>query len=126
MADTLERLFSAMKERDAPGYLKWLNVRLGEAVRLIPVDEVCYFKAEDKYTVVKTCGGESLIKKSVRKLCEELDPERFWRIHRGVIVNVAHIAAVSRSFGGRLTIRLKDLPETLTVSRSYAHLFRHM
>ena len=51
---------------------------------------------------------------------EELDPDQFWRIHRGTIMNVSRIAKVSRSFAGRLMISLKDLPETLTVSRSYA------
>ena len=106
--------------------MKWIKVRHGEEVRLIAIDDVCYFKAEDKYTVVKTREGESLIKKSIRQLTEELDPDQFWRIHRGTIINVSRIARVSRSFAGRLFISLKDLPETLTVSRSYAHLFKQM
>ena len=101
-------------------------MRQGEAVRLIAVDDICYFKAEDKYTVVKTLEGESLIKKSIRQLTQELDPEQFWRIHRGTIINISRIARVSRSFAGRLIVSLKDLPETLTVSRSYARLFRQM
>jgi DNA-binding LytR/AlgR family response regulator len=74
--------------------------------------------------VVRTREGESLIKKTIRQLTEELDPDRFWRIHRGTIVSVNQIAGVSRSFSGRLIIKLKDLPETLSVSRSYAHLFK--
>jgi DNA-binding LytR/AlgR family response regulator len=83
-------------------------------------------RAEDKYTVVKTREGESLIKKSIRQLAEELDPDQFWRIHRATIINVSQISRVSRSFAGRLIITLKDLPEPLTVSRSYAHLFKQM
>ena len=123
---TMDRLLAAMKDKQLPGYLKWIKVRQGEEVRLIAIDEVCYFKAEDKYTVVKTRQGESLIKKSIRQLTEELDPDQFWRIHRGTIIRISQIYGVSRSFAGRLIIKLKDLPETLTVSRSYAHLFKQM
>ena len=122
----MERLLAALIHKKSPGYLKWIKVRHGEEVRLISIDEVCYFKAEDKYTVVKTREGESLIKKSIRQLGEELDPERFWRIHRGTIISIGQISGVSRSFSGRLIIKLKELPETLTVSRSYAHLFKQM
>ena len=66
------------------------------------------------------------INRSIRKLAEELDPDQFWRIHRGTIINVSRIARVNRSFAGKLIVNLKDLQETLTVSRSYAHLFKHM
>jgi DNA-binding LytR/AlgR family response regulator len=123
---SMERLLAAMKDRPAAGYLKWIKVRLGEEVRLIAVDDIFYFKAEDKYTVVRTREAEALIKKTIRQLTEELDPDQFWRIHRGIIVSVRRIGRVSRSFAGRLIIKLKDLPETLTVSRSYAHLFKQM
>jgi DNA-binding LytR/AlgR family response regulator len=95
-------------------------------VRLISIDEICYFNAEDKYTVVKTLENESLIKKSIRQLTGELDPDQFWRIHRGTIINVSRIGKVNRSFAGRLVITLRDLSETLSVSRSYAHLFKQM
>ena len=123
---TMDRLLAALKDKQLPGYLKWIKVRHGEDVRLISVDEVCYFKAEDKYTVVKTRTGESLIKKSIRQLAAELDPDHFWRIHRGTIINVNFIDRINRSFSGRLSIKLEELPEALTVSRSYAHLFKQM
>jgi len=123
---TMDRLLAALHDKQSPGYLKWIKVRHGEEVRLIAIDDVCYFKAEDKYTVVKTREGESLIKKSIRQLTGELDPDHFWRIHRGTIINLSQIAKVSRSFAGRLIISLKDMPETLTVSRSYARLFKQM
>jgi len=126
MADTFEQLLSALKNKQAPDYLKWIKVRQGENLRLIAVDEVCYFKAADKYTLVRTHAGESLIIKSIRQLSEELDPHQFWRIHRGSIVNISQIANANRSFAGRLILKLKDLPETLNVSRSYAHLFKQM
>jgi DNA-binding LytR/AlgR family response regulator len=77
-------------------------------------------------TLVKTADRESLIKKSIQQLSASLDPAQFWRIHRGTIINVSQISEVTRSFGGRYLVRLKDLPVTLTVSRSYAHLFKQM
>ena len=123
---SIERLLAAINSKETPGNLKWIKVRHGDEVRLIAIAEVCYFKAEDKYTVVKTLEGESLIKKTIRQLSEELDSDQFWRIHRGTIINVGQIRNVSRSFAGRLIITLKDLPESLTVSRSYAHLFKQM
>lgn len=125
-AGTFERLLSALKDKPVSDNLKWIKARHGDSVRLIAVDEVCYFKAEDKYTLVRTRDGESLIKKSIRQLSEELNPDQFWRIHRGTVINVGKIAKVHRSFGGKLLIQLKDLSETLTVSRSYAHLFKQM
>jgi len=121
---TMDRLLAALDDQKSPGYLKWIKVRHGEEVRLIAIDDVCYFKAEDKYTVVKTRDGESLIKKSIRQLAGELDPDQFWRIHRGAIINISQVVRVSRSFSGRLIISLKNLSETLTVSRPYAHLFK--
>ena len=123
---SMERLLASLKEGPAAGFLKWIKVRQGEEVRLIAVDDIFYFKAEDKYTVVKTREGEALIKKTIQQLSEELDPDQFWRIHRGVIVSVKRVGRVSRSLAGNLVIRLKDLPETLTVSRTYAHLFKQM
>jgi len=123
---TMDRLLAVLNDKQLSGYLKWIKVRHGEGVRLIAVDDICYFQAEDKYTVVKTRDGESLIKKSIRQLTGELDPDRFWRIHRGTIVNVNCIDRIYRSFAGRLSVKLEDLSDTLTVSRSYSHLFKQM
>lgn len=126
ISDTLERLLFRLKDQGDGGYLKWIKARRGEQVQLVAVDDVHYFRAEDKYTMVKTGDGEYLIKMSIRQLAGELNPEQFWRIHRSTIVRVSCVAGVHRSFSGRLLIKLKDLPESLTVSRSYAHLFKQM
>lgn len=122
----LERLLVRLKNEEEVGYLKWIKVRHGDQVRLVAVDDVYFFKAEDKYTVVKTGNGEYLIKTSIRQLAEELDPDQFWRIHRGTIIKASQVDRVSRSITGRFVIKLKDLPEPLTVSRSYSHHFKHM
>jgi DNA-binding LytR/AlgR family response regulator len=73
-----------------------------------------------------TKESESLIKKSIKELADELDSAQFWQIHRGTIVNVARIDKVSHSLTGRGVVKLKERPELLTVSRNYLHLFKHM
>lgn len=106
--------------------LNWIRASVGNQVRLIPVEEVCYFQANDKYVSVFTKEGEALIRLSLKELLDQLDPKRFWQIHRGTIVNLSHVAATSRDFRGHLSISLKTRDETLPVSRAYAHLFRQM
>jgi DNA-binding LytR/AlgR family response regulator len=91
---TLERLLLRLKTEEDAGYLKWIKARHGDQVRLVAVDDIYYFKAEDKYTVVKTGDGEYLIKISIRQLAEELDPDQFWRIHRSTIINLSWVAGV--------------------------------
>jgi DNA-binding LytR/AlgR family response regulator len=95
-------------------------------MRLIPVDEVCYFQAEDKYTKVVTASGDALIRTSIRELFDDLDPEIFWQVHRSTIVNLRAIARVERDYRDQPLIFLKDRPEQLTVSRTFAHLFKSM
>lgn len=126
LSATLEQLLVRLQNKDDAGHLKWIKARQGEQLRLVAVDDVYFFKAEDKYTVVRTGDNEYLIKMTIRQLTEELDPEQFWRIHRSTIVNVNCVTGVHRAFGGRLIVTLKDLAETLTVSRTYAHLFKQM
>jgi len=122
----IEQILGARKrENDLPN-LAWLKVQEGEAVRLIAVTEVYYFQAEDKYTTVVTGTGEWLIRKSIKELAAELDPNRFWRIHRGTIVNVARIEAASRNFSGSYSLKLKGLAKSITASRGYGYLFKQM
>ena len=126
MSEIAKRILAELKNRETKEYLQWIKAQHRDGIRLIPVDEVCYFKASDKYTMVMTKEGETLIKKSIKELTDELDPNQFWRIHRGTIVNVSHISKASRSLTGRGALTLKERPEILTVSRSYIYLFRQM
>jgi len=126
MTEVVERAIARLYKKGKPGYLRWLRAQHGDGIRLIPVDEVCYFKASDKYTLVLTKEGELLIKKAIKELANELDPNQFWRIHRGTIVNAHYITKVSRSLTGRGVVKLKDRPELLTVSRSYINIFKQM
>jgi len=108
------------------GRLAFVRASVGNQVRIIAVDEVCYFQANDKYTSVYTADGEALIRTSLRELLDQLDPERFWQVHRGTIVNVAQVAATQRDVSGRTQIRLKSRPELVAVSRAFAHRFKQM
>jgi DNA-binding LytR/AlgR family response regulator len=106
--------------------LRWINASVGQTLKLITVDEVQYFQADNKYTRVVTRDGEALIRKSLKELVEELDTQQFWQIHRATLVNAMAVSGVSRDFRGRLLVKLKERPETLPVSDSYAHLFKQM
>ncbi len=107
-------------------YLRWITASQGNELRLITVDEICYFQADNKYTLVVTSDKESLIRRPIKELIDELDPQTFWQIHRGTLVNVNVIAGVQRDMGGRLRVKLKQRKETLPVSEPYTHLFRQM
>jgi DNA-binding LytR/AlgR family response regulator len=108
------------------GMLRWINATVGQNLRLITVDEVVYFQADNKYTRVVTGDGEALIRKSLKELVDELDAQQFWQIHRSTLVNVAAIAGVTRDFRGRMLVKLKKRDDTLLVSDTYTHLFRQM
>ena len=110
----------------APGPLRWIKAQAGQAIRLLGVDEICYFQASEKYTTVVTRDAELLIRTSIKELAEQLDPAQFWQIHRSTLVNVRQIAAARHDAMGRLALQLKHRPETLPVSRTFAHLFRQM
>ena len=116
-------------ERKAPAprrYLQWINASRGAAVRLVTVEEIHYFKSDQKFTLVVTHDGESLIRKTIKDLVEDLDPTMFWQVHRSTVVNVHAIDSVIRDARGSLVLRLKNRPEKLAVSEAYHHLFRQM
>jgi DNA-binding LytR/AlgR family response regulator len=126
LTEVIDQVLSRLPSRGKADYLHWIKTQLKDSVRLIPVEEIDYFKAEDKYTLVITKEGESMIKKSIKELAQELDPGQFWQIHRGTIVNVSRIEKVSRSLTGRGILKLKGRPDLFTVSRNYLHLFKQM
>jgi len=106
--------------------LVWLTASVGKETRLILIDDVAYFKADDKYTVVATAEGEALIRKPIRELLEALDPTLFKQVHRSTIVNLKAVAGITRDDSGRGTMRLKNRAETLPVSLTYMPLFKNM
>ncbi len=125
----LEQLLSDLSSRLGgrnADHLRWIKASVGQNVRLIPVEEVLFFQSVEKYTRVVTCDSETLIRKPIKELLDELDPSRFWQIHRATIVNVDFIAAVKRGLKDQAELSLRDHREILTVSRAFTHLFRQM
>jgi len=106
--------------------LQVIRAAVGNQVRLIPVVDVVFFEALDKYINVVTADGEALIRISLKELLPQLDATRFWQVHRGTIVNAGCVHSAVRDDMGRLTLRLRGRPETPRVSPLYAHLFRQM
>ena len=123
----LERLAGELRGRgEGRRWLQWIKASVGTTVRLIPVEQVVFLRSDEKYTLVVWDGGEALIRKTIRELADELDPERFAQIHRSVIVNLARIAQVSRGVNETADVHLTGRNDVLPVSRSYLHLFRQM
>ncbi len=107
-------------------YLRWIAASQGGETRLVTMEEIVYFRSDNKYTLVATADKEALIRISIKELAEQVDPGVFWQIHRGTIVNVGYIAGVTRDIRGHMALRLKKRSEMLPVSDSYTHLFRQM
>ena len=124
-APSMESLIGELARRIAPPpALQWLQASLGNTLKLVNVDDVAYFQSDTKYTRLATRDGEALVKKTLRELASELDPRHFWQVHRGTIVNIRAIAAVTSDDMGRREISLRGRPEKLEVSRTFAHLFK--
>jgi DNA-binding LytR/AlgR family response regulator len=125
LADLLATLASEMKggsRRPAP--LEVIQAGVGKEVRLIRIDEVVYFESDARYTRVVHQGGEALIRTPLKELLAQLDAQRFWQVHRSIIVNHRHIASAVRVDEGNMHLTLRDRPERLPVSRHFQGLFK--
>ncbi len=126
LAAVVEPLRAQVPAASKQAPLAWITASAGKETRLILVDDIAYFQADNKYTVVMTAEGEALIRKPIRELLDVLDPAIFRQIHRSTIVNMKAVAAITRDETGRGTIRLKTRPETLPVSLTFMPLFRSL
>ena len=126
LAALVRQLSVALPRTTAAPPLVWITASSGKETRLIMVDDVAYFQSDNKYTVVMTKEGESLLRKPLRELLDVLDPATFKQIHRATIVNLKAIASITRDDTGKGIVKLKSRPETLTVSLSFMPLFRNM
>ncbi len=130
----LRALLSLRTENTRPQHLEpalpplqLLQASVGKQLRMVPVAEVLHLEAADKYVrVFTTDGAEVLLRTPLKELMQRLDAQVFWQIHRGSVVRASAIDAVTRDDSGRLSLRLKGLPNKLNVSRLYAHLFKAM
>lgn len=106
--------------------LEVIQAGVGNLVHMVPVAEVLYFEAADKYLRVVTAEREHLIRMSLRELLPQLDPQLFWQVHRSLVVRATAITVAQRDESGKVFLTLRGRPERLTASRLYAHLFRGM
>jgi DNA-binding LytR/AlgR family response regulator len=135
-AEALEHTLAQLRALLAPGAaapaaavvprLRVVQAQVGSLVHLVPVNEVIYFEAADKYLRVVTSEREHLVRLSLKELLPQLDPLDFWQVHRGTVVQARCIASARREESGKVTLALRGRPETLTASRLYAHLFKGM
>ena len=121
----LSALAGELRRRAPAGdRLQWIRASVGQMIKLIPVDEVLYFRSDEKYTLVVWVGGEALIRKSIRELLDGLEPETFIQIHRSTIVNLRFVSQVIKGPNETAEVHLKGRNETLSVSRNHVHWFR--
>jgi DNA-binding LytR/AlgR family response regulator len=107
-------------------YLRWIQAQVGSSLRMVSTREILFFQSDEKYTRVQTATSEFLIRKPLKELLDELDPDEFWRIHRSTLVRVDAIAEVGRDLRGRQMLRLKNYAGELEVSRNHSYLFQQM
>ena len=125
----ISSVLSALEQRLAearPPRLRWITAGAGGAVRLVPIEEVVFFQAQDKYTRVVTGKDEAHIRRSLKDILPELDPDIFWQIHRSVIVRVTAVRQVRRDEDGGHVVSIAGKTETLPVASGYVHKFRGM
>ena len=130
--DPMDDLLAQLSQRLGAGgrksreYMRWVQASVGASIRMIPTSEILFFRAEDKYTRVQTERFEALIRKPIKELIDELDPDEFWQIHRAIVVRVDAIEQVSRDFRGHQVVQVRGSGEKLEVSRTFNHRFKQM
>lgn len=128
-AGGLEALAAQLRALGVPMAAQRMSViraAVGNQVRMVPVSDVVYFEAADKYVNVVTAESELLIRMSLKELLPQLDDQLFWQVHRGTIVNSSCVLSALREEGGKMSLALRGRAEKLRVSPLYAHLFRQM
>lgn len=126
VAESIGRQLFAVSGAEAPSPLDVINAAVGNTTHLIPIDEVLYFEAAEKYLRVVTPQREALIRMTIRELLARVDPARFWQVHRSVVVQARHVSHAVRGDDGRLMLSLHQRPDRLPVSRLFAHRFKPM
>lgn len=122
----LARIARKMSPGAKPDVLRWIQASIGNSIKMIPTRDILFFRSDEKYTRVQTAEVEALIRKPIKELAAELDPDEFWQIHRSILVRVEAIAQVQRDERGQQIVSVKGHPEKLEVSRAYSQLFKHM
>lgn len=124
LAIALKRLMGS--HQPAHPVLRYVRAAQGDLMHQIAVEDVLFFHADDKYTVVQTASGEHLLRTPIMELVQQLDPEQFWQVHRATLINLKYLAGTRRDETSRLFVRIKGYAHELPVSRAYVHLFKAM
>ena len=125
----LAKLTTLLENRgkpEKPAYLRWIQAQVGSSLRMVSTREILFFQSDEKYTRVQTASAEFLIRKTLKELLDELDPDEFWRIHRSTLVRVDAIAEVKRDLRGRQMLKVRGYAGELEVSRNHSYLFQQM
>ena len=122
LAQALQQLLAA----PAGPRLRYIRAQQGAFTHQVAVNDIMFFHADDKYTVVKTALGEHLIRTPIAELASQLDPDQFWQVHRATLINLDFLASTRRDETSRLFVRLAGHDAELPVSRAFVHLFRAM
>ena len=128
-ADDMAARLEALEQRLRPQgdrLVRWISASIGDSVRMLGIDEVLYFQAQDKYVRVVTADDEAIIRTPLKDLLGGLDPDEFWQVHRGVVVRVSAIDRVRRDELGKARLSLRGRAEQLPVSAAFLHRFRGM
>ena len=126
LRDIVASLQSRMSGAPREAQIKWITATLGNSTKLFPIDEVVYFRAQDKYTQVATASDSAQIRMSLKELIDKLDCDVFWQVHRSIIVRASAIRSIHRGEDGKHTLRLKESDVELPVSSAFQHRFRGM
>jgi DNA-binding LytR/AlgR family response regulator len=126
LLSALQRLAPKAAGSAAPERLRWVRASAGEITHQVPIDDVLFFRADDKYTCVQTATAEHLIRTPIAELVQQLDPQQFVQVHRSTVINMAFLAGTRRDETSRLFLRIKGHAHELPVSRAYVHLFKAM
>jgi DNA-binding LytR/AlgR family response regulator len=125
-APDLTAVLNVLSQRNQVQRLKWVSANVGDTIKMFGIDEILYFQSEDKYTKVVTANDEAHIRKTLKELSDELDPDVFWQVHRSTIVRADAIAKAQRDDLGKITLSLKARDDKIAVSQAFNHRFRGM
>lgn len=121
-ADVTEAL-RRLSNLGQPEYIRWIQASAGNQIKFVPIEDIIYFQADAKYTKVVSTRGECHIRRTIKELADSLDPNLFWQVHRGTIVQAKLIDSVTRN-GEAMTLKLIGCRDTLSVSQPYQPIFR--
>jgi len=107
-------------------YIKRLKIQIGNKIWLTPVEDILCLKASGRYVKVLTKEREALVRMPLKNLCEQLDPDIFWQVHRSTVMNIAHLDHVKNIDHEQIQAHMNNMKEPIAISRSFSHLFRNL